>query len=411
MMPGHRRHEREAAQSESARPRNGDSQPAKTGPIRKALEREGRGMPWLGKMALRIEEWAGGQRLIVHQKTALGMLLTAKTLMRWINRIIARSAPSINQVVMTAEPVQLGRKRNGTMKTYRPVIKWRVNATDRRVKRVPAHVTRDFLEHAWSDQYARGVLGETSDEQKQLLKDVFDAGAMQERAIGRMICHLARTDLVVCKNGVLDLGCLDEAESREGIRNQYPGFLTRYQVLEIMKELGLLKLPTDRQRHAYWPRMESLPSMPGDQALVLLCSLTGHDIETMKGPSRTAEIAYYRHLIMSILYRTSNKTLLQVAEALGRTDHTTARNAILRINAYSRRWPGHAEVVDHLCDLIDSLGVFMVKCRQLNVDEGFTINRTADGRVFMIIHALAHTAESPSDRSDPQHRGDTTAWC
>jgi len=350
-----------------------------TGRIRKRLWQEGQDMPWARTMTVRLEHGAGDQRLILHLKTPLAMLLTAGTVMKRINRIVARSVPTIKRVMMKTEPVKHGRK------IYRPVIKWQVNPADRRAKRMRKSISDGLLSHVWSDQFALGVLGKPDLEQLQLMQKAFADGGMQEQAIYRMVCHLAKNGLISSKNGVFDLGWLHDAGRQEQARNSYIGFMTRRQALTIMDELGLLKLPTGRQRHAYWPRMESLASLPGDQALALLSRVVGQDMETLKGPSRKAEVAYCRHLIMYVLYMTSNRTLMQTAEVLGRTDHTTTRNAIRKIREYSQRWEGHADLINLLCDIVDNLGVYMVKHRKLNVDENFTITRTAGGAILLTI--------------------------
>ena len=352
--------------------------------MRGHLQKAIRGTPWARRMVSQIRHENDHSHLILHFRTPLAMLLTAATSMKNINRIVAHTAANaVCRVTMESDPVKQGGK------IYDPRIRWHVNPADRRAKRIRRNVTDRFVTHVWHDQYARAVLGNLTTDQSDLMQQAFADSTMHEQAIHRLLCHLVRRGLLATRDGILDLDWLYDAERRQQAKDGLFGFMTRRRALAILDETGMLIRTPGHQRQDVWPRMESLTGQSGHLVLDLLSRVVGQDIDALKGSCRESEITYYRHLIMYVFHMTSNRTLHQISRQLGRSDHTTSRNAIQQIRAYSERWQGHRAIVDLLCDIVDSLGVCMVKYRKLNVDEGFSIHETPAGAHYMTLDAEA----------------------
>jgi chromosomal replication initiator protein len=60
--------------------------------------------------------------------------------------------------------------------------------------------------------------------------------------------------------------------------------------------------------------------------------ITGVSVEELSEPSRKDMVIYSRHLAMYFCRKYTNESEVKIAKEFGRTDHTTTRNAIKKIN-------------------------------------------------------------------------------
>lgn len=77
-----------------------------------------------------------------------------------------------------------------------------------------------------------------------------------------------------------------------------------------------------------------------------VCSFYDIKQSHLKSPSRAASIAFYRQITMYLLQKELNLTLIEVAEALNRKDHTTALHAKQKISNLILRDPNLKKEVD-----------------------------------------------------------------
>jgi len=77
-----------------------------------------------------------------------------------------------------------------------------------------------------------------------------------------------------------------------------------------------------------------------------VCSFYDIKQSHLKSPSRAASIAFYRQITMYLLQKELGLTLIEVAEALNRKDHTTALHAKQKISNLILRDPNLKKEVD-----------------------------------------------------------------
>jgi len=82
------------------------------------------------------------------------------------------------------------------------------------------------------------------------------------------------------------------------------------------------------------------------EVIKTVCSFYDIKQSHLKGPSRTASIAFYRQITMYLLQKELGLTLIEVAETLNRKDHTTALHAKQKISNLILRDPNLKKEVD-----------------------------------------------------------------
>ena len=342
--------------------------------IRSVIELRSKGLPWAANMKMHLEGTPTGYELTLQFKTPFFMFLSAESFLKAINHIAADSVQQLEKVILKTSPLEFGDF------IYNPEIIWKVNANDRRKKNLHREVLPDFYRFLWSKLYYYGVEGNPTARKQELLNWVFENEEPQLQAIYRLICHFV-------KQGYMDgskpiyLGDLLLKDNHDLVRGRNSGHLTRLSALNVAHMIGMIDL-FSKQQVRIWPPQESARHT---EVLKMIELLLGFEAGSLVSESRKAEIVYGRHLAIHILDTVTSNSLETLAGHVGRKDHTTALNAIKRIDDYSVEWDFHGVMVDMLCELMDTTGIYREECRRLNADRGYRVSETSEG-LFLGIH-------------------------
>lgn len=90
------------------------------------------------------------------------------------------------------------------------------------------------------------------------------------------------------------------------------------------------------------------PLMP-TRVIQRACTIYGMDRNTLLSPTRERPYAHARFAI-AYVFRSLGLTLVQTSRLLGRTDHTTAVNAVRKAEILCQYEPGYPEIIAELFD-------------------------------------------------------------
>lgn len=342
--------------------------------VTEELKNRSRDMPWARDMKIELVDMGKYHELVIVFPSALFVCMSAGTFLRNINAIAARSAPTIRRVIACTGSAR-HHKRNSARR-----ISWKVNHADHRKKNLNRWHYSRFHRYLVTEVFEKGVLANPSDRQKEVLNDVFNGFEAQRNAIYRMICHQLENGYIGNGRSVR-LDDLFSLSNLEKAAKGYAGQITRYLALDILKNLQMVEEPR-RQQAPLRPPFEVASHTIVIRFLeVLLADETGW----LCSGARDCRSSYARHLAAYIFHRTTNKSQEDIAEYLGRSDHTTALNSIRRIEKYCQEHEHHRGLVNVLCDVVDSIGIYQVSMGNWFGMKRYEIVKTPEGLELHLI--------------------------
>ena len=257
----------------------------------------------------------------------------------------------IGRIIITSdEPADYG---------YTPFIKRSFTPEDRRIKSIRPSETKHFL-HYLQHVSAKRTGDAAKDEfELKLMFTVSNCWAVQLKASEELIIHAG-------KNGFLCRPMDDAFEALkelwEALRTTRYPFCppTRWDVITMLRQKGHL-LPTDKKHSALRPAFSSASF--NDIARIVentrLCSF-----DDIRSDSRTNGTVRARYIAAYIMRWTTSKSVAQIGAALGNRDHSSVVHGLKQIDAWAKKRPVNAQLLDVYCRLADNVGI----CNALRSD-------------------------------------------
>lgn len=250
----------------------------------------------------------------------------------------------IGRIIITSdEPADYG---------YTPFIKRSFTPKDRRVKTIRPSETKHFL-HYLQHVSARRTGDAAQDEfELKLMLTVSNCIDVQLKASEDLIRHAGNNGFL-CRTP--DEAFEDLKELWEAIRIRRHPFCppTRWDVITMLRKKGHL-LPTDKKHSALRPILSSA-SFSDIARIVEKTRLCSFDV--IRSSSRSNGAVRARYIAAHIMRSTTSKSVAQIGAALGDRDHSSVVHGLGQIDAWAKKRPLNAMLLDLFCRLADNVGI------------------------------------------------------